>query len=263
MTAPVRVGPQHAGSQDGQPFLTAFSPTFPPAERRKFLSFLSSALRGNLFVASGEYGQEPRRRSPPEMEPSPSTDDELYQRMRDGDEDAFMTIYRQQQPPIFRFARQMTGSDALAEDVTQEVFMALMEDHGRFDPARGSLRAYLLGMARHKVLKLLAKERLTAAADETETVVAARDEIARQEAGRTLDRALEALPAAFREVIVLCELEGLTYEEAAAAVGVPVGTIRSRLHRGRALLLGLLAPEAPPSAGCESEGGCRKAEAGS
>ncbi|HYM13173.1 MAG TPA: sigma-70 family RNA polymerase sigma factor, partial [Bryobacterales bacterium] len=88
-----------------------------------------------------------------------ANDDELLRLMAAGDEDAFVALYRRRQGAVYRFALQMSGSAAVAEEVTQEVFMALIREAKRYDPARGSLAAYLYGVARNHVLRCLEKDR--------------------------------------------------------------------------------------------------------
>lgn len=177
-------------------------------------------------------------RSAPETMPSSSrsNDVDLLRRSRRGDEEAFMTIYRSHQAPVYRFALRMSGSAALAEDVTQEVFLALLDQRSGYDEGKGALRSYLYGVARNQICKRL--ERPGAPVEEGVRPAASEDVAAVREA-------VQALPLAFREVVVLCELEGLSYEEAADACGVPVGTIRSRLHRARAQLAASLGGEVP------------------
>jgi RNA polymerase sigma-70 factor (ECF subfamily) len=75
-------------------------------------------------------------------------DDELLLRLQSGDEQAFLALYRRRQPAIYRFALHMSGSAAIAEDVTQDVFLALIRDGFGYDPELGSLPAYLYGIAR-------------------------------------------------------------------------------------------------------------------
>jgi RNA polymerase sigma-70 factor (ECF subfamily) len=166
---------------------------------------------------------------------SRSNDVDLLRRSRRGDEEAFMIIYRAHQAPVYRFALRMSGSPATAEDVTQEVFLALLGERDGYDERRGALRSYLYGVARNQVCKRL--ERPAPPVDEARP--AASEDVA------AVREAVQALPLAFREVVVLCELEGLSYEEAAAVCAVPVGTIRSRLHRARAQLAESLGGETP------------------
>src|SRR6266542_6610022 len=86
------------------------------------------------------------------------SDDELVTLLRAGDEIAFVTLYRRRQGGIYRFALRMSGSESIAEDVTQEVFMHLMRGNGNFDATRGSIQAYLFGIARNQVLRRIERD---------------------------------------------------------------------------------------------------------
>jgi len=187
------------------------------------------------------------------MKSDNSSDGELLQAMWAGDEEAFAALYRRRQPGIYRFALQMCGSQELAEDTAQEVFMVLMREVHTFDPARGSLSAFLIGVARHHVLRRLQRERFYVSLNETPdegslssqvflTTVGPLDEMSRTEAIEAVRRALLALPERYREVVVLCDLQEMSYGETAEILGCAVGTVRSRLHRGRALLIEKLRP---------------------
>src|SRR6204780_3837699 len=77
----------------------------------------------------------------------------LLRRMIAGDEEAFTLLYRRKHPAIYRFALHMSGNAAVADDVTQEVFMTLIRDTKRFDPARGTLGGFLFGIARNHLRK--------------------------------------------------------------------------------------------------------------
>src|ERR1700730_18117397 len=94
--------------------------------------------------------------------PGTPDDGELLRSMLAGDEDALATLYQRRQGSVYRFALQMSGSSALAEDVTQEVFMALMRDGTSYDSARGPLNWFLLGMARNLVRQRRGRERFYA-----------------------------------------------------------------------------------------------------
>ena len=177
------------------------------------------------------------------------SDDELLRLLRAGDESAFVTLYRRRQNGIYRFALRMSGSESTAEDVVQEVFMILMRGDGHYDAARGSFSAYLFGIARNQVLRRFEKDRfltpLNENADETDATLPASliahydplGDLTRQETIEMVRQAVQALPVHYREVVLLCDLHELSYLEAAAALGCAVGTIRSRLHRARALLV--------------------------
>jgi len=174
-------------------------------------------------------------------------DADLVQRMAAGNREAFASLFRRYHRSVYRFSVQMSGSRDVAEDVTQEVFIALAENHERFRPERGSLKAYLYGIARHLVVQ---RERRTRSRREVDIdalqsddahMVATSfdpiDELSRAETMLTLRRAILKLPRHYREVIVLCELNSLPYDEAAQVIGCRVGTIRSRLNRARTLLI--------------------------
>ena len=176
---------------------------------------------------------------------STETDDELLFRLRSGDEAAFLTLYRRRQGAIYRFAMHMSGSATAAEDITQEVFLALLRQGCGFDPERGTLSGYLFGIARKLVLRTLERSRADVAleneADDVPSLeLAVIDDplidLTRREGIEALRRAVMALPRRYREVVLLCDLEELDYADAAVVLGCPIGTVRSRMHRARALL---------------------------
>jgi RNA polymerase sigma-70 factor (ECF subfamily) len=183
------------------------------------------------------------------MKDSTQTSDlDLLRRMQDGDEAAFLELYKRRQGAIYRFALHMSGSPQVAEDVTQDVFLMLMREPGRFEPQRGSLAAYLYGIARNRVLQHLEQGSLhLPLSDEEGTddnppellvqLPDSLDDLTRREDLERLRQAVLALPARYREVVVLCDLHEMDYTQAAATLGCAVGTVRSRLHRARSLLL--------------------------
>jgi RNA polymerase sigma-70 factor, ECF subfamily len=168
----------------------------------------------------------------------PPTDQELLVKMFSGDEDAFTTLYRRRQGPVYRFALQMTGSAAIAEDVTQEVFMALLSKTARYDAARGSLASFLYGVARNLVLRRIEK---TAEIEDYAGPEDILDDLTRRETVELVRRAVLSLPPVYREAVVLCDLQDTSYEEAAQVLDCPIGTVRSRLNRGRSMLAQKLA----------------------
>ncbi len=179
--------------------------------------------------------------------PGEAADADLLEQMAAGSREAFAALFRRYHGLVYRFSVQMSGSRDVADDVTQEVFMALAENPARYSPARGSLKAYMYGIARHLVVQrerrswLRHEVRLdTIQSDAAHTVATSFDpigDLSRAQAMLALRRAILTLPPHYREVIVLCELNGLSYEEAAQAIGCRVGTIRSRLNRARRLLI--------------------------
>jgi len=193
-------------------------------------------------------------------------DFELLRSMLAGDEEALSALYRRRQGSIYRFALQMSGSKTIAEDVTQEVFLFLMRDGHLFDPARGSVSAFLFGVARNHVLRRLRVEQhLAPLGDEFEndaapthpsTEICPLDDLTRAETIESVRKAVLSLPSRYREVVVLCDLQDVSYGETAEILGCAIGTVRSRLHRARALLLEKLRPaaeaEEPDSAAVKS-----------
>ncbi len=174
-------------------------------------------------------------------------DEDLLEAMRSGNEEAFVELYRRWQAPIFRFALQMIGSREAAEDVTQEVFMLLIRGGGGYQASRGSFGAWLYGMARHVILRAIAREKpVRASLDAPEGEVQVKnlrspcsdphDDTVRREETELLRSAVLSLPVHYREVLVLCELHEMNYAEAARTLGCNIGTIRSRLHRARSML---------------------------
>jgi RNA polymerase sigma-70 factor, ECF subfamily len=178
-------------------------------------------------------------------------DDLLLRRAGKGDEDSFLVLYRQHQAALYRFALRMTRNAWAAEEIVQDVFMTLMRDPQKYDATRGTLGGFLYGIARNRVMKHL--ERLPREIpleekkeDGTGTGIVLQDastpatQAEKRERSEQVWSAVLELPAEFREAVILCELEERSYEEAAQLAGCPIGTIRSRLHRGRALLMARL-----------------------
>ena len=193
-----------------------------------------------------------------------SSDERLLLLAREGgDEQAFRLLYERYKLPLFRFAYRSIGDRQAAEDVVHDCFVALLQDSTRFDPARASLRTYLFAAARNQVLKRFAKRTGEATLDDADAELIAADELSTPEPLRqVLSRetteivrdAIERLPPAQREAIILFEYEELTLAEVAAVAGTDTGTIKSRLHRARTRLRAHLAEfveAAPVGVGAE------------
>jgi RNA polymerase sigma-70 factor (ECF subfamily) len=184
------------------------------------------------------------------------SDHELLRRLRSGEEAGFVELFRRWQGPLFRFALRMSGSETTAEDVVQDVFMTLIRDQHDYDPGRGPLGPFLYGIARNQVLRRLERERSSQPLPEPDEQDHEADSgsddplqsLTRQEAIAAVRQAVLALPAHYREAVVLCDLHALSYQEAARALDCAVGTVRSRLHRARALLISRLRDHAPDAA---------------
>jgi RNA polymerase sigma-70 factor (ECF subfamily) len=169
-----------------------------------------------------------------------------------GVEQAFVDLYRRRHNDVYRFAFAMAKSRSFAQDVTQEVFLNVLENAHRFDSRKGSVRGWLFGCARHVTLDRLRLERRWT--DDMPADVTALDSDERLFADQRIERlhaAIARLPIEYREALVLAELQELTYAETAAVLECPVGTVRSRLHRGRALLAAMLGESEQTAAGAE------------
>lgn len=171
-----------------------------------------------------------------------STPDEvLLKQVAAGNRDAMSVLFRRRQQNVFRFALHLTGSPAVADDVTQDVFVAVIRDAARFEAGRSSVTAWLCGIARNYVRRRFAQpeaEPLDAEDSESGPAVTP-DPLGDLTQARELEalrRAVLSLPMRYREAVVLCDLHEMAYADAAEALGCAVGTVRSRLHRGRALL---------------------------
>jgi RNA polymerase sigma-70 factor (ECF subfamily) len=169
------------------------------------------------------------------------TDEELYRRLRGGDKSALAELYERHEAALYRYTLCMSGSRSIAEETVQEVFLRLIAGAGRFEEQRGSLEAWLYGVARN-----LARRMDRGAGPQAVPEAASGDdllgELLEDERTISLYRALDELPPRYREIVLLCDLEERSYEAAARLLQCPVGTVRSRLHRARLLLSARLAP---------------------
>lgn len=185
------------------------------------------------------------------------TDEQLLAQALDGDEASFTALYHRRQKPLYRFALHMSGSTVIAEEVTQDVFMFLLQRGRDFDPSRGVLSAYLFGVARNFVRRAMERhysETLltTPAEEEANSLMVEEDPvagIAQQQMSTTVWKAVLSLPEHYREAVVLCDLQEHSYAEAAEALGCAIGTIRSRLHRAHEMLVKKLQHSAQRSPG--------------
>lgn len=188
-------------------------------------------------------------------------DTELLRWLAAGDEKSFVLFYRRHQASLYRFALHMTGSSDTAADVVQETFLALIRGTAKFDPERGQPAAFLYGIARNQVRRLQEKElRFVPLADSEIEIRASSsngngshngdhsanphagsdsgiERLSQDEIVQQLRGAIRRLPEHYREVVTLCDLGGKSYEQAAALLGCPIGTVRSRLNRARDLLM--------------------------
>ena len=156
---------------------------------------------------------------------------------------AFESAFDEHKDAVYRFAWRMAGPD-FAEDIAQDVFLTLLRHPERFDPARGTLRAFLLGIARNLALKRWRDAHRWDPLDD-EAFVAPAIEVTSGDTAAVVGAAIRSLPPLQREALILAEYEELSLDEIARAVDAEVGTVKSRLHRARQNLKRLLAPIRP------------------
>jgi RNA polymerase sigma-70 factor (ECF subfamily) len=184
------------------------------------------------------------------------SDEDLLARTASGDAQAFALLFRRRHGQVYRFALHMTGSAGAADDVTQEVFIVVMREAARYERGRSGVVAWLCGIARNCARQRLDRDRpFQTLEDEDEALRHAApqadplDDLTRAEGIERVRRAVLHLPVRYREVVVLCDLQEMSYAEAADALTCAVGTVRSRLHRGRQLLATKLSASDPSGAG--------------
>ena len=147
--------------------------------------------------------------------------------------------FEQHQDAVYRFAWRMTASPEAAEDIAQEVFLALVRRPDSYDPERGPLRAFLLGAARNQACKRFRDQPRWDVLEEEDLVFLP---TANVDVAEAVAAAVQALPPLQREALILAEYEDLSLEEIARAVEAEIGTVKARLHRARENLRKALAP---------------------
>jgi len=180
-----------------------------------------------------------------------ASDADLHKAALGGNGEAMAILYRRHGGLVYRFTLRMSRDSAIAEEVTQEVFLALLSKLDRFDPERGALATWLCGIARRQLWKHWSRfdSRMRDELDDSDTQPESAEDgpetwLVRQEAVAAVQVGIDELPVILREVVVLCELEEMSYEQAAMALEIPIGTVRSRLHRAKARLAILLRGDA-------------------
>jgi RNA polymerase sigma-70 factor, ECF subfamily len=171
-----------------------------------------------------------------------NADTQTARRIGAGDSVALADLYRRESGRVYRYALAMCGNEATAADVTQDTFIAFARRPGGFDPSKGTLQGYLMGVVRHHVLAAIRQmhdplEAVTEEAADTQDpdslLIAKSDHAA-------LMAAIAQLPVVFREALVLVELQEMSYADAAVLAGIELNTLRTRLHRAKKKLAELL-----------------------
>jgi RNA polymerase sigma-70 factor (ECF subfamily) len=144
----------------------------------------------------------------------------------------FREAYQRHKDVLYRFARRMTGSSTEAEDIVQDSFLELWRNASRFDPSRGSLRSFLIGITRNLIRRRVRSDRLYDELEEDTTQCGPID-LAGLERADVIARAVAALPPQQRETLILAEYEGMSLEEIGSATQANLAAVKSRLHRAR------------------------------
>jgi RNA polymerase sigma-70 factor (ECF subfamily) len=184
-----------------------------------------------------------------QRQPTPDSSD-LLRRLARGDAAALDLVYRAEAAEVYRFALAMCANPAWSADATQDAFVHLAEGPKGYDAAKGPLRAWLCGIARHKLLARWREGAGVSPLDESDESALSipdgapcpEDELARGQDSRALWLAIRQLPWVFREALVLVDLQERPYAEAALIAGVELNTLRTRLHRARQRVAQTLAP---------------------
>lgn len=171
----------------------------------------------------------------------------LVERLAGGDDTALADLYDRYAGFVYGLANRMLMNRQAAEDVTQDVFVALWENPGRFEPGRGTLRGFLGTLTHRRAVDLIRREdarrkrESRAPADAPPPDLA--ETAARTDASGRVRDALALLPAAQRQALELAYFQGHTYRQVASVLGIPEGTAKSRLRLGLQRIAEILRPE--------------------
>jgi RNA polymerase sigma-70 factor, ECF subfamily len=183
------------------------------------------------------------------------SDAELLRLSVEGDEGAFLLLYERLKRNIFQYAYYMSGSSFAAEEITQDVFMALLNHRGSYREQQGDVAGFAFGIAKNHIRRIRRREKHFEPLPPEESANSAilvsdadsaAAQVVRNEVIERVQTAVASLPLHYREAVVLCDLCGLSYAEAAARLRCSVGTVRSRLNRGHSLLARKLQPLQKP-----------------
>lgn len=178
------------------------------------------------------------------MAESSPEDQELLKQLAKGNETAFSALYARYQGRLYRFALHMSGNNATAEEVTQETFMLLIENPKGYEAGKGPVSGYLFGIVRNLTRRATQQSRLDLPIEEEwldadSAFMSDLDvlgDLSNSESLEQLRKTILTLPEQYRETVALCDLEEMSYADAAALLDCSPGTVASRLHRAHAML---------------------------
>ncbi len=181
------------------------------------------------------------------VSPTGPTDVSLVARIAVGDDRALQMIYERYSPMVYGLARRVTASTAHAEEITQEVFVFMWQNPDRFDPERGTLRAFLGALAHRRAVDEVRRNTRRAAREDRVGNDAASlesleigDDFERSQTAERVRAAVSSLPEQQREAVLLAYFGGCTFRQVAERLGIPEGTAKSRLRLGLGKLAVLL-----------------------
>ena len=200
------------------------------------------------------HGQEPRTMTPDALEIDWS---QVVRRCMDGDSGAWAELIRTHHRRVDGLCYRFTGNNADAEDLTQDVFLKIFSNLASFDTARGSLQVWITTMTRNLLVDNFRRTRnqratdsLDAGWDETDELkpvdrlqasgASPHEKAAQKELAKMVQGALAKVSVELREAVILRDLQDMDYKEIAQVLGIPEGTVKSRISRGRAELARLL-----------------------
>lgn len=173
---------------------------------------------------------------------APAADLDLVQSCRNGDEDAWRELVRRYARRVYAVAYRFTARTDEAEDLTQDVFVRVYQSLDRFREGEGSFPTWLMTVARNQCIdqyrrrreeRLRRSEDALALDERPGEGASPLDGVERRERAELLRSGLRSLPPDLREPLVLCDLRGLAYEDIASTLGLPLGTVKSRINRAR------------------------------
>jgi RNA polymerase sigma-70 factor, ECF subfamily len=173
----------------------------------------------------------------------------LITRIADGDRAALGALYDATSTGVFSLARRILRETAAAEDVTMEVYLQVYSHAAGYDPARGAPRAWLMTLARSRAIDRLRADTVRAEREDPVDVIASvaadadpEEAVGAAERRRIARAALAALAPEQRELIEIAYFTGRSHGEIASRLGIPIGTVKTRIRAGMARLRSLLAP---------------------
>ena len=181
----------------------------------------------------------PKKVTPPE-EISNLADEEVMHLVQEGDPRAFELFYDRHSGPAFSLAYRMVGNRTVAEDVSQEAFLSIWRSKLRYQPDRGSVRTWVLGIVHHRAIDALRRntvhDKRRASAEGIEERFEARErtdvEVARRDEALTVRAAIDELPAEQSRVIELAYFGGFSHSQIADQLEMPIGTVKGRMRLG-------------------------------